>query len=324
MSTQTEAPAPAAAEASLPARLGAEAFGTFALVLAIVGVALYNNVSNSSLTLAVALAGGLTLAAAVAGLGHVSGGHFNPAVSLGLTIAGRSRWADLGPYVVAQLVGGILAVWGLYLTIPDKLSQIIGLANDHDLIGTTANTFGTHSVLYRVTAQASEHVSPNLTQALLVEAIVTAVFVGVILAVTDKRAKSGIAPVAIGLALFAGILVAGPLTNASLNPARSTASALFAPGGFTGIFTGSNVAGQLWVFWVGPLLGAAIAALFYLAFAAPRPVLAEVPAVDAADAADVDLAKVAADAQDGPVAQADDVQLPALPEVDGDAGTDAR
>lgn len=288
MSTLTAVPAPTQAEparASLAARLGAEVFGTFALVLAIVGVGLYNNLSNSSLTLATALAGGLTVAAVYAGFGHVSGGHFNPAATLGLTLAGRSRWADLLPYWVAQLVGGILAAWALFLTIPDKLSTLQGLANDRELVGTVANTFGTHSTMYRITQQASDQVGPNLTQALLVEALVTAVFVGVFIAVTDKRAKTALAPVAIGFALFAGLLVAGPLTNGSLNPARSTATAIFSPGGVGGIFTGSHVSGQLWVFWVGPLLGALIAGLCFLAFAAPRTAVVE-PAEDDALAAD--------------------------------------
>ncbi|PJI94802.1 MIP/aquaporin family protein [Luteimicrobium subarcticum] len=286
--TQTVVPAPAepappaTTQASLAARLGAEAFGTFALVLAIVGVALYLQFTNAGIVLPVALAGGLIVASLAAAIGHVSGGHYNPAVTLGVTLAGRARWADVLPYWVAQLVGGIVAAGALFITLPEHLASTMKAANlipddsSHAIFAGTANGFGTHSPIHAsfasfVAQSGGTAPGSTLIQAILVEAIVTAVFVGIIIAVTDKRTNSILAPVSIGLALFVGIAVSAPLTNASLNPARSTASAVFAADSLGDIFTGHGVAGQLWVFWVGPLLGAAIAGLFYLAFAAPKP-----------------------------------------------------
>jgi aquaporin Z len=271
--TQTVVPAPVdaappgTAQASLAARLGAEAFGTFALVLAIVGVALYNTFSNGSYVFPVAIAGGLGVAALIAAVGHVSGGHFNPAVTLGLTIAGRASWRDLVPYWAAQVIGGWLAAGALYLTVPDTLVTALKDTSKHALFGGTANGYGGHSPLAGISSGAAHF---STTAALLIEIIATAVFVGVILGVTDKRSKVSYAPIAIGFALFAAIIVAGPITNASINPARSTAAAIFAPGGIHNIFTGTGIAGQLWFFWLTPLAGGAIAALFYLAFAAPR------------------------------------------------------
>ena len=275
MSQVTVAPVPAQAappartESSLAARLGAEAFGTFGLVLAIVGVALYNRFSNGSYVFPVAIAGGLGVAALIAALGHVSGGHFNPAVTFGLAIAGRAKWRDLVPYWVAQVAGGTAAAGLLFATIPNSSShslvKALSEASPRSLFSATANGYANHSPL---SALSSGQAQFSLTAALLIEVVVTAVFVGVIIGVTDLRAKaSKIAPIAIGFALFAAIIVAGPITNASVNPARSTASAIFSTGN---IFTLKGVAGQLWLFWVAPLLGAGIAALFYLAFAAPR------------------------------------------------------
>ena len=299
MSQVTVAPAPAEAappartESSLAARLGAEAFGTFGLVLAIVGVALYNRFSNGSYVFPVAIAGGLGVAALVAAVGHVSGGHFNPAVTFGLTIVGRAKWRDLVPYWLAQVVGGTAAAALLFATIPDTLVKALSEKSTRSLFSGTANGWANHSPLSGLSSGQAQF---SLTAALLAEIAVTAVFVGVIIGVTDKRAKaSKVAPIAIGFALFAAIIVAGPITNASVNPARSTASAIFSTGN---IFTFDGVAGQLWLFWVAPLVGAGIAALFYLAFAAPRqsvdgkPVS---PVTEGAEAAEEKLEEAAAD-----------------------------
>jgi len=273
MSQVTVAPVPAQAappartESSLAARLGAEAFGTFGLVLAIVGVALYDRFSNGSYVFPVAIAGGLGVAALIAAVGHVSGGHFNPAVTFGLAIAGRARWRDLVPYWIAQVVGGAAAAALLFATVPDTLVKALSVDSTRALFAGTANGYGKNSPLSALSSGQAEF---SLTHALLIEVVVTAVFVGVIIGVTDKRAKAAkLAPVSIGFALFAAIIVAGPITNASVNPARSTASAIFSTGN---IFTLDGVAGQLWLFWVAPLVGGGIAALFYLAFAAPRRV----------------------------------------------------
>jgi aquaporin Z len=245
----------AVVQPGLLARLGAEVFGTFFLVLAIVGVALYNFLNQGSV-LVVALAGGIAVLAGIAAVGNVSGGHFNPAVTLGAAIGGRTAWRDVLPYWVAQVVGGLLAGLVLLSTVPAALPELLGQTEKSGLFVGTANGYGDFSPL---STASQGGVTFGLVQALLVETIVTAVFVGVILGVTDKRANARVAPVAIGLALTALIIIAAPVTNASLNPARSLASAVFAGDG--------DLWAQQWVFWVAPLLGAAIAGLFYRAFA---------------------------------------------------------
>jgi len=245
----------------LVARLGAEAFGTFVLVLAGLGVALYAAINQSG-TLAVALAFGIAVLAGAAAVGHVSGGHFNPAVTLGAAIGGRTAWRDLLPYWIAQLVGGAVAAAVVFITIPKTLPALFQKADPRELFSGVANGFGTHSPLYGTVQTATQGAQTSeftLLTALLVEAVVTAVFVGVILGVTDRRSNKVQAPVAIGLVLSVLILVAMPVTNASLNPARSTAAA---------IFSDSWAFQQLWVFWVAPLVGAALAGLVYRAFAA--------------------------------------------------------
>ncbi|WP_251153111.1 aquaporin [Cellulosimicrobium sp. Marseille-Q4280] len=254
----------AVVQPGLLARLGAEVFGTFFLVLAIVGVAMWARFFNGNLVLSVAFAGGVALLAAIAAVGHVSGGHFNPAVTLGAAIGGRTAWRDVLPYWLAQVVGAVLAGLVLLATIPrsslDVLQQntLIDEATTAALFRTTANGFDAHSPLTSTFAAAGVEVTVGLAAALLVEVVATAVLVGVILGVTDNRTRSTIAPIAIGLALAALLLVAAPFTNASLNPARSTVSA---------VFGGDWALSQLWLFWVAPLLGAAIAGLFYRAFA---------------------------------------------------------
>jgi aquaporin Z len=248
----------------LLARLGAEVFGTFALVLAIVGVALYVRFTNAGLGLASALAGGVVLAGVVAAVGHVSGGHFNPAVTLGAAIGGRTAWRDVLPYVLAQLVGGALAALVLLATTPQGQSQLDWLAQNGlvdeatraAVFSNTANGFGEHSPISGLTGGGLEF---SFASALLVEVVATAVFVGVVLGVTDKRANHRVAPFAIGLTFTALLLVAAPMTGGSLNPARSLASAILAE---------PWALEQFWqLFLWGPLLGAAIAGLFYRAFA---------------------------------------------------------
>lgn len=234
----------------LVARFGAEVFGTFVLVLGGVGTALYAAVTQAG-TLAVALAFGIALFAAIAAVGHVSGGHFNPAVTFGAALAGRTSWKDVLPYWVAQVVGAAAAA-GVLFVITTTLPALDG--QERGFFSSTSNGFGEHSP---IAAQAGEGFS--WLGAGLVELVVTAVFVGIILGATDRRSTSNAAPAAIGLTLGALILVALPVTNASLNPARSLATAIFSDGW---------VWEQIWLFWAAPLLGAAIAALVYRAFAA--------------------------------------------------------
>ncbi|MBD7979871.1 aquaporin [Oerskovia sp. Sa2CUA9] len=243
------------------ARLGAEAFGTFFLVLSILGVALYGRFTGAGLVLPVALAAGIALLAAIAAVGHVSGGHFNPAVTLGAAIGGRTAWRDVLPYWLAQVVGGIIASLILFATLPSaalpilQQNQVIADATKQAFISGTANGFAEHSPLAASTGGAF---SFEWFSAFLIEVVATAIFVGVILGVTDKRSNSKLAPTAIGLSFAALLLIAAPFTNGSLNPARSIAAA---------IFSDSWALSQLWLFIVAPLVGAAIAALFYRAFA---------------------------------------------------------
>ena len=244
---------------SLVARLGAEAFGTFTLVLVGLGIALYSTVSGLGGTLGVALGFGIAVLAGIIAVGHVSGGHFNPAVTLGAAIGGRTAWKDVLPYWLAQLVGGILAAAILFITIPAALPGLLNQgaeASSKSFFSSVSNGYAEHSPL---SVASQGQVEFSLVIALLVEIVVTAVFVGIILGATDRRSANVQAPFAIGLALAVLILVAIPVTNASLNPARSTASA---------IFSDSWALSQLWLFWVAPLVGAALAGLIYRAFAA--------------------------------------------------------
>ena len=245
---------------SLLARCAAEAFGAFFLVLAGVGVALYS-VYDQIGSLAVALAFGLAVMAGVIAVGHVSGGHFNPAVTLGAALAGRTPWRDVLPYWLAQLVGGLTAAAVLFLSVPDGLGALIGKGDGRrGLFSAVSNGYGPHSPLAHLLADGGVQstVTFSLVTALLVEVVLTAVFVGIILGATSRLAATHLSPLAIGLTLTVVILVAMPITNASLNPMRSTATALFAD---------TWALKQLWLFWVAPLLGAAIAGLLFRAFA---------------------------------------------------------
>jgi len=284
---------PPAVGPSLAARLGSEALGTFMLVFFGVGAALLSS-SLGYGQLGVGLAFAVAVIAAASAVGHVSGGHFNPAVTFGLALAGRVSWRDVLPYWVVQAVGGIIATLVLFVALPTKFNVVEGISSStrDELFKGAANGFGTHGPSYSGAAQTmvdgylqsgatNEQIveavksgqvtlpdSINFTwgAALLLEIIATAIFVGVILAVTDKRSTIKFQPVVIGLTLGTLVSVLMPVTNGSLNPARSLAAAVFA-GGWTW--------GQLWVFVVAPLVGGAIAALFYRGFAAPRvePVL---------------------------------------------------
>ncbi|RHA44108.1 aquaporin [Cellulomonas rhizosphaerae] len=252
---------------SLIARLGSEVFGTFFLVLAGLGVALYANsafatVGGGGGPLAVALAFGIAVVAGASALGHVSGGHFNPAVTVGAAIAGRTAWRDVLPYWLAQLIGGAIAAAILFVSIPSALPALVSQGaqtTTKTFFSGVSNGYGAHSPIGTASQGSVEF---SLAIALLVEVVVTAVFVGIILGATDRRANNRIAPFAIGLALAVLILVAMPVTNASLNPARSTASAIFSDGW---------ALKQLWLFWVAPIVGAALAGLVYRAFAAEPP-----------------------------------------------------
>jgi aquaporin Z len=185
-------------------------------------------------------------------VGHVSGGHFNPAVTFGLLVAGRISGADVVPYWLAQLAGAVAAAAVLFVIA----SGAPGFSLDG---GFAANGYGAHS-------PGGYSMAAGLT----IEIVLTFVFLIVILGATDERAPKGFAPLAIGLALVLIHLVSIPVTNTSVNPARSTSQALFA---------GGWALGQLWLFWVAPLIGAALAGLVHKALLAKgaSPTLPSVP-----------------------------------------------
>lgn len=224
-------------------KLLAEAFGTFWLVFGGCGSALFA-AAFPQLGIGfvgVALAFGLTVLTMAFAVGHISGGHFNPAVSAGLTAAGRLPVSELVPYVIAQLVGAIAAAVVLYAILTGKagLTTIGGFASN----GYGAHSPGGYSML----------------SAFIAEAVLTAFFLLVILGSTDKRAPAGFAPIAIGLCLTIIHLVSIPITNTSVNPARSTSQALFA---------GGDAMLQLWLFWLAPILGAVVGGLIHKALLA--------------------------------------------------------
>ena len=228
---------------SLSLRLTAEALGTFLfLFLGFNAIAVGNDLGDGSIsTLGVAFAFGLGLAMAIAALGHISGGHFNPAVSLGLAIAGRFEWKDLIPYWIAQIVGGALGAAVLYLIVSGKSGFTAGgfASNGYDALSP-----GGYSML----------------AVLIAEIVLTAAFLLVILGSTARAAAPGFAPIAIGLCLTLINLIAIPVDNCSVNPARSIAPALFAQNG---------ALGQVWLFIVAPLIGAAVGAVIWRYLLAP-------------------------------------------------------
>lgn len=218
-------------------KLSAECFGTFWLVFGGCGSAvLAAAYPELGIGFAgVALAFGLTVLTMAYAVGGISGGHFNPAVTLGLTLGGRFAAKDLIPYWVAQLVGGIIAAAILYFVASGKPGFSAG--------GFASNGYG--------------ELSPgqySLAAGFVIEVVLTAFFLIIILGSTSSRAPAGFAPIAIGLGLTLIHLISVPVTNTSVNPARSTAAALFAD---------TSALSQLWMFWVAPLIGAAIGAVIW-------------------------------------------------------------
>lgn len=183
----------------------------------------------------VALAFGLTVLTMAYAIGHISGCHLNPAVSIGLWVGGRFDGKDLLPYIIAQVLGGIAGAGILYLIATGKDGASIG--------SFAANGYGAHSPD-----------GYNMTAALVTEIVMTFMFLIIILGVTHKNAPSGFAGIAIGLGLTLIHLISIPVTNTSVNPARSTSQALF---------VGDWAMGQLWLFWVAPIIGAVIAGIVY-------------------------------------------------------------
>ena len=225
-------------------RYGAEFVGTFWLVLGGCGSAVlaagFPRVGIG--LLGVSLAFGLTVLTMAFAIGHISGCHLNPAVSIGLWAGGRFPAKQLLPYIGAQVLGGIVAGGVLYLIASGK-------ANFTLAGGFASNGYGEHSPG-----------GYSLVAALVCEVVMTMMFLIIILGATDKRAPQGLAPIAIGLGLTLIHLISIPITNTSVNPARSTGVAIFA---------GSWALEQLWMFWLAPIAGALLGAVVYRFIGAP-------------------------------------------------------
>jgi aquaporin Z len=238
--------------ATLGRRLGAEFLGTYVLVLggtgsAVLAASFYKDGKPTGLGIGfagVALAFGLTVVCMAYAVGHISGGHFNPAITIGLAAAKRFEWRDVVPYVVVQVIAAIAASATLWLIAVNQKGMSKSLLADG---GFATNGFGDHS--------------PGgyaLIACLVTEVVLTAIFLIVIMGTTDKAASKGFAALAIGLSLTLIHLVSIPVTTTSVNPARSTGPAVL-----LGIGGESYALGQLWLFWLAPIAGGIIGALVY-------------------------------------------------------------
>ena len=230
---------------SLLKRCTAELLGTFWLVFGGCGSAVlaaaFPDVGIG--LLGVSLAFGLTVVTMVYAVGHISGGHFNPAVTVGLLAAGRIKTPDILPYIVAQVIGAVLAAWVL-------ATIAAGNGTDPTAGGLASNGFGEHSPG-----------GYSMAAALIAEILLTFFFLIIILGATDSRAPAALAPLAIGLALTLIHLISIPVTNTSVNPARSTGPALI---------VGGWAVQQLWLFWVAPIVGAVIAGITHRWLSKPQ------------------------------------------------------
>ena len=233
----------------LSKKLAAEFIGTFWLVLGGCGTAVlaaaFPQVGVG--LVGVAFAFGLTVLTMAFAVGHISGAHFNPAVTLGLYAGGRIPAGELLPYIVAQVIGAIVAAGVLYIVAS-------GAAGFDVAAGFASNGYGDHS--------PGKY---SLVACLVIEIVLTAGFLFVIMGATDSRAPAGFAPIAIGLALTLIHLISIPVTNTSVNPARSTGPA---------IFVGGWALAQLWLFWLAPIVGGVIGGVAYKWLMAPQPAAA--------------------------------------------------
>lgn len=240
VSTSGTGPAKPLHQSGLLIRSAAEAFGAFVLILGGVSISMFGGQTG----IPGALAFGLLFVAAIIAVGHVSGGHFNPALTLGFAFAGRLSWKDVLPYIIAQVIGGVAAMGLLWVVLSGGPPQIV--EQIEVLFGSVSSGYG----------QNSPSQFP-LTSVLLLVVILTAVLMGIYLGATSSRANKALAPFAAGLTYAAVLQVALPISGGGLNPARATATVLFGE---------AAAAGQLWLFWVAPLAGAAIAGLIARSF----------------------------------------------------------
>jgi aquaporin Z len=222
-------------------KLAAEAFGTFWLVFggcgsAVLAAAFGGTGSNLGIGfVGVSLAFGLTVLTMAYAIGHISGCHLNPAVTVGLVLGGRHPAKEAIPYIVAQTIGAVAGAGTLYVIATGKAGADIG--------GFASNGYGEHSPG-----------GYSMVAALVAEVVLTAFFLLIIMGSTDKRAPAGFAPIAIGLGLTLIHLIGIPVTNLSVNPARSTGPA---------VFVGGWAVAQLWLFWIAPIVGGALGGLGY-------------------------------------------------------------
>jgi len=240
--------------ASLSSKFMAECVGTFWLVFggcgsAVLAAQFISQVDSTAVNLGigfvgVSLAFGLTVLTMAYAIGHISGCHLNPAVSVGLAVAGRLKSSELVPYIAAQIIGAVAGAGVLYAIASGKEGFTID--------NTQAGAFATNGFA------AFSPGGYSMVACLIAEVVLTAVFLIIILGATDKRAPAGFAPLPIGLGLTLIHLIGIPVTNLSVNPARSTGPALF---------VGGAPLGQLWMFWVAPIVGAVIGAYLYKAIA---------------------------------------------------------
>ena len=223
---------------AMSSKLGAEFIGTFWLVLGGCGSAvLAATFPDTGIGfVGVSLAFGLTVLTMAYAIGHISGCHLNPAVSIGLMVGGRFSSSELIPYIIAQVLGGIAGAGVLYVIAS-------GAAGFDVTAGFATNGFGENSPG-----------GYSMLSVLVCEIVMTFMFMTIILGATDERAPAGFAPIAIGLGLTLIHLISIPVSNTSVNPARSTAPALF---------QGGAAIDQLWMFWVAPIIGAALAGVCY-------------------------------------------------------------
>ncbi|MGI3781364.1 MAG: aquaporin Z [Janthinobacterium lividum] len=253
--------APSAGEVRLGAKLGAEFLGTFGLVLGGCGSAVlaavfldHDGVQLGIGFVGVALAFGLAVLTGAYAFGHVSGGHFNPAVTVGLAVAKRFSWSQVVPYVITQVLAATVAGGVLFVIATGRSGATAATVRDG---GFATNGYGAHSPA-----------GYGLGAALLTEIVLTAAFVYVILGATDDRAPKGFAPIAIGLALTLIHLISIPVTNTSVDPARSLGVAFY---------EGGAALRQVWLFIVAPLVGAVIAGATYASITGARQaILADV------------------------------------------------
>lgn len=213
--------------------IAAEFIGTFTFVAAVCSAAMFSSPAGAG-PLGIAFAAGLAVLAMAFAIGHISGGHFNPAVTIGLIAGGRFGTSQALPYIAAQLVGGVLAalmvsaIWG-------GAPAGSGVPKWHTFAA-ISNSFGGPGAF-------------SMSAVFIIETVLTAALLIVIMGATSKRAHGGFAPIAIGLAMTLCYMIALPISNASLNPARSTATAVLA---------GGPALANLWIFWAAPILGGAI------------------------------------------------------------------